>query len=140
MFQVGETLIRLFSNESSLPQSNESENVEILIKILVRINLDEKIRSSSLYSIYSTLAGLACSSLKAKINHVKISEWFTIENNNDPLIRIEICRIVSKSIYRELYDTLIMKTISNILKPEKNVCDDDDDDASMIAALPLKVR
>ena len=138
---MGETLIRLFSNESSLTQSNESENVEILIKILVRINLDEKIRSSSLYSIYSTLAGLACSSLKSKINHVKISEWFTIENNNDPLIRIEICRIVSKSIYRELYDTLIIKTISNILKPEKNVCDDDDDDdASMIAALPLKVR
>ena len=136
---MGETLVRLFSNESSLPQSNESENVEILIKILVRINLDEKIRSSSLYSIYSTLAGLACSSLKSKINHVKISEWFTIENNNDPLIRIEICRIVSKSIYRELYDTLIIKTISNILKPEKNVCDDDDD-ASMIAALPLKVR
>lgn len=112
-FQVGQILVHFITKNLLVLTSG----IKLLVQIILRITLDSKIRSGSLSCLYSTLLTLICHRSREGFDLNEIASWLDLRSEH-LLVRVEICRTITKSICSDLHEILIIKTISNVLESE----------------------
>lgn len=87
-----------------------------LIRALVKITLDPKIKNSGLVTLYSTLVSTLAGKAVENYGQYDVTSWLHLDNSPLP-VQVEVCKIL-EPVNHELQQELIVRILDFIFAPK----------------------